>query len=156
MRRRVFVSLGAVAVTGLFTIGLVAATLAQDEPLDPGLLLDDSMLPAAIPSWQRPAEPGPVIDVSTVEATALQAGGDPNAVVTDTKLVPYEVARQTVKSGNSLSLDPDRQVYLVTLSGDFTFRRHPQGVSDRKAESIYVIVDALTGEVMSRGELSGG
>jgi hypothetical protein len=153
MRRRLILGLGVLAV---LVVGFGAVAVAQDltsDPTldgpDPGLLLNDSP-----PAWQRHAEPGvPYVEASAVTATALQAGGDPKATITDTKLISYQDALAVTKSGNNLSLGADRQVYLVTLSGDFTFRRHPPGASDRKSSLIYVLIDAITGEVMARGEM---
>lgn len=152
MRRRLMLGVGALAA---LIVGFGAVVLAQDvlpdtaDGPDPGLLLNDSP-----PAWQRHAEPGATyVDVSTISATALRAGGDPKATIVDTKLITYQDAIQLTKSGNNLSLGADREVYLVTLTGDFTFRRHPPGVSDRKSSTIYVLVDAVTGDVMARGEL---
>lgn len=152
MQRRTFAATTALGLAGVLTAGIVAATLAQGatELPAPDPVFDDSD-----PPWQLHAEPGQVIGVSAAEDAALRAGGDPGAVITSTELLPYEAARAAVGSGNNLSLGPDRQVYLVTLSGSFTFRRHPPGMPDRKAAAMYVIVDALTGEVMSKGELPG-
>jgi hypothetical protein len=150
MGRRTFVVTTALGLAGFLTAGIVAATLAQGAAELPG---PDPVFDDSDPPWQLHAEAGQVIGVSAAEDAALRAGGDPGAVVTSTELLPYEAARTSVGSGNNLSLGPDRQVYLVTLTGSFTFRRHPAGVPDRNAGAIYVIVDALTGEVMSKGEL---
>ena len=152
MERNTLVVTTALGLAGLLCAGIVAATLAQGAPEIPA---PDPVFDDSDPPWQLHAEPGRAIGVSAAEEVALRAGGDPAAVVTSTELLPYEAARTSVGSGNNLSLGPDRQVYLVTLTGSFTFRRHPAQVPDRKAGAIYVMVDALTGEVMSRGELPG-
>ncbi|HWP64203.1 MAG TPA: hypothetical protein VNO86_12105 [Candidatus Binatia bacterium] len=153
MQRRTFGITAALGLAGVLTAAIVAATLAQTRPAE--LSAPDPVLDDTDPPWQLHLQPGQVIGVSAAHDAALRAGGDPSAVITATELLPYETARTAVGSGNNLSLGPDRQVYLVTLTGNFTFRRHPPGVPDRKAATIYVIVDALTGDVMSKGELSG-
>lgn len=152
MRRRLILGVGALAV---LAVGFGAVAVAQDAlpdaagGPDPGLLLNESQ-----PAWQLHGEPGAAyVDASIVSTTALQAGGDPKATITDTKLITYQDALQLTKSGNNLSLGSDREVYLVTLTGDFTFRRHPPGASERKTSLIYVLIDAITGDVMARGEM---
>lgn len=51
----------------------------------------------------------------------------------------------------SYSVADDREVYLVTLEGVFTFSRGPRGAEPIQATHINIEIDATTGEVLSMG-----
>lgn len=96
--------------------------------------------------------------ISRAEAIALgqnvaNAYGDSEATLADAVLYDYGTARtQGGGFGLNLSVGEDRQVFLVSLSGEFQPPRSPplrSGATRPSGTLLYVIVDAPTGDVLS-------
>jgi hypothetical protein len=99
------------------------------------------------PSNRLMSNPGPYISSAQAASTARARSKDPLAVVLVNQFTTYLVARNGL--GRNLTVDDGRQVYLVTLSGNFPLLKHYRVPNTLTTSKVAFIIDAVTGATVT-------
>jgi len=120
--------------------------------------LPTGAVPGQLPTNLPSASKGPFLNLDSVRkiatTTATKVYSSPNSIIKDIKLTTRGALINNKVFGRSLSVDDSREVYLVTITGNFFFRRvpnEPQFDSYRRRSFINMEIDATNGDVLAVG-----
>lgn len=144
-----------VVVTLVVLLGLGVNAAASD--IQSRLPMPMGAPPGAVhrlPSNLPGATGGSFVQVDRISSIALdtaKAREGLDSQVKDVVLTTHGRLVQEGVFGQSYSVGDTREVYLVTVTGDFTFRRGPEGEQPVRASFISIEIDATTGDVLAVG-----
>lgn len=149
----------------VFVCVAVAITWASVSALGMERVVSDLPMPLNSPpgaQYKMPADlpgksGGPFLNVAAVRQIAIDTGrghGESSPEIKDVILTTHGALIEEGVFSASYSREDDREVYLITLAGNFVFLRVPPGCDPIKATHINIEVDATDGHVLSVGTCS--
>lgn len=148
MRIKTFLTTLAALLLGTAVVAGVAGAGPRPPLGDPARVRNDP------PANQLKPHGGPFVDERTATQEALRMArgmGATDARVTSVRLVTYAESAQLNAHGIGQSLHPQREVYVVYVSGAVTNRRGPRTVDPQTFMRTFWVFDAPTGEFVGWG-----